>query len=336
MKYLEALRQSAPDHGRHQLIAVWEQEAATERATFLATLRIQLSEQDIPFLEKTLTDRSLQVRTVAAHLLAAVPGTTLRETLLGQLTTIITVERGWLKRKLQVNLPNTFTDEWKQWGLREQSPLGVRIGQKTGWLVQLIALVPPSALVEALGLDAIELFELIRASDYAEALLTALLEGAENHEDYAFLVAELRHLLRLLELSQIQQSELIERFARYAPTLPPMERMALLQRYLDLTHNRAFGDWATLQMVLRHFEQLSPTVTTTLLANQLPTLLRRNTRDYGIGRVWLDLAYQLDPIGYPQAHTLFTPHQGEERPEYVERFLQIYDLRHQVAEAFNQ
>ncbi|MEZ4677760.1 MAG: hypothetical protein R2932_26440 [Caldilineaceae bacterium] len=85
-------------------------------------------------------------------------------------------------------------------GIAQQSPLGVRIGQKAGWLVQLVALLPPSALVRQMGLDAVELFELIRASDYAEALLTALLESAEIHQDYHFLLAELRHLLRLLEL----------------------------------------------------------------------------------------------------------------------------------------
>jgi hypothetical protein len=316
------------------IATVWGQEAAAERVAFLATLRTQLSLEDIPFLEASLNDRSQYVRTEAARLLARLPATTLHQTVLTQLTTYIVIERKWLQRHLTLKLPAIFAEEWQRWGLREQSPLGVRIGQKTGWLVQLIALVPPSALVNTLGLDAVELLEVIRASDAAEALVTALLEGAEQHQDYAFLLADLRHLLRLLGLAQIQQGTFIERFARYAPTLPPAERLTLVQEYLQLTGASAFGDWATLQMTLQPCGQLSPAITNALLTTQLPTLLQRNTGDYGIGRILLDLAYQLAPVGYAQAIVLFQRRQGEERPAYVDRFLQIYALRQQVAQAF--
>ncbi|MEZ4677761.1 MAG: hypothetical protein R2932_26445 [Caldilineaceae bacterium] len=108
-----------------------------------------------------------------------------------------------------------------------------------------------------------------------------------------------------------------------------------MQRYLEITQSRAFGDWATLHMVLQHFDGFSPAVTTQLLTQQLPTLLQRNTRDYGIGRILLELAYQLDPGGYQQAAALFQRRQGEERPEYLDRFLQIYQLRRQIVQAFH-
>lgn len=334
VNFLEALRADAPAHAREELAAVWLQEGAPDRAAFLATLRINLSAADIPFLEEAVNDRSQQVRAEAVRLLTTIPTAPLRQTILTQLATYLVIERKWLRRQLTVTLPTTFRTEWRQWGLREQSPLSVRIGQKAGWLVQLMTLVPPSALVEALGVDGVELFALIRAGDYAEALITALLEAAENHHDYAFLTAELQHLLRLLQLAQVQQSEFIERFARYTPILPEPERDRLLHQYLTMTERHAFGDWATLQMVVRPFPTLSATVTTRLLTQQLPTLLQRNTRDYGIGRILLDLAYQLDPTGYPHAETLFQRRQGEERPDYVDRFLQIYRLRRQMAQAF--
>lgn len=334
MAYLFALREAAPDRARDALAMVWEQEAAAERSAFLATLRVNLSMADGPLLETAMIDRSQYVRTEALRLLAALPDSSLRSALLTQITTYVTVERGWLQQQLVVNLPSSFTQEWKAWGIREQSPLGVRIGQKAGWLVQLVSLVPPSALVEALAVDAVELLELVRASDYAEALVTALLEGAEQHRDFDFLLAELHHLLRLLELAQISQSEFIERFARYAPTLPMGKRLTLVRRYLNTTGTSAFGDWATLQMVLRHVDSLSPAITTQLLTQQLPTLLQRNTRDYGVGRTLLDLAYQLAPVGYSQAETLLQHNPGEERPDYIERFLQIYGLRWQMMQAF--
>ena len=335
VRFLATLRQTDPQQARETLAAVWSQEAAAERAALLATLRTGLTAADITFLESALSDRSPNVRLEAVRLLAALPNSALRTRLLTAVGSYLKLERRWLQRKLSVKLPPTFAQEWNQWGLREQSPLGVRIGQKAGWLVQLVALLPPSALVEALGVDAVELFTLIRESDYAEALLTALLEGAENQQDYTFLLAELRHLVRLIELAQMQQSEFVERFARYAPILPQAERAALLQQYLQITRVHAFGDWATLQLAVRAFTRLSPAHTTQLLTVQLPTLLQRNTRDYGIGRILLDLAYQLDPAGYGQATVLFQRGVGEERPDYVDRFLYIYGLRHQMQKEFS-
>ena len=335
VRFLAALRRTDPQRAREALAAVWSQEAATERAALLATLRTGLTGADITFIESALNDRSQNVRSEAVRLLAALPNSALHRRLLTEVSSYLKLERRWLQRKLSVKLPPTFAQEWNQWGLREQSPLGVRIGQKAGWLVQLVALLPPSALVEALGVDAVELFTLIRESDYAEALLTALLEGAENQQDYTFLLAELRHLVRLIELAQMQQSEFVERFARYAPILPQAERAALLQQYLQITRVHAFGDWATLQLAVRAFTRLSPAHTTQLLTVQLPTLLQRNTRDYGIGRILLDLAYQLDPAGYGQATVLFQRGVGEERPDYVDRFLYIYGLRHQMQKEFS-
>lgn len=334
VRFLETLRCTAPQTARDLLTAVWAKEAATERAAFLATLRTGLATADLPFIESTLGDRSQQVRATAVRLLTALPTASLRTRLLTQLSSYLLLERRWLQRKLTVNLPNNFDQEWAHWGLREQSPLGVRIGQKAGWLVQLLGLLPPSAVVEALKVDAIELLTLISESDYAEGLMTALLEGAETHQDYAFLHAELRHLLRLVELGQMQQSEFIERFARYAPILPEAERVTLLHHYLTITRTHAFGDWAALQMLLRHFARLTPALTTHLLTVQLPALLQRNTRDYGVGRALLDLAYQLDPAGYGQATVLFQRGPGEERPDYVDRFLQIYGIRQQMQKEF--
>ncbi len=332
--YLQGLREQAPAQAHSTLVTVWTQESAADRAALLATLRTNLSVADLPFLEEARTDRSLNVRIQASRLLATVPQATFHRDLMTQLTAYLNLERRWLKRQLVVTLPTYFRDEWREYGVREQSPLGVRIGQKAGWLVQLIALVPPSTLVAALGVDAVELLDLIRASDHAEALVSALLEGAEQHQDYTFLLAELNHLLRLLALSQVPQSEFVDRFGRYAPILPPPERALLVQRYLELTESRAFGDWATLQTVLRHFTALPYGITNQLLTKQMPTLLQRNTRDYGIGRILLDLAYQLDPALYPQAEILFQRRHGEERPDYIDRFLQIYHIRHQMLKAF--
>lgn len=334
-RFLQSYRQQEPAAALALLQSTWGQEAAKERAAFLSALRSGLSLADEPFLEQCLADRSLAVRTEAARLLAGVVGGQRQQALLAQLTSYISVQRGWLRRTLQVKLPARYETNWADLGIREESPLGVRIGQKAGWLVQLLALLPPSALVTHLGVDAVEFLEFVRASDFAEALTMGLLEGAEFHQDHAFLLAELNHLQRLVTLEQVKASEWQDRFVRYAPLLPVTVRDQLLQRYLTAMPGRAFADWTTLAVVIRTFEQLSPTVTTNLLTVQWPALLQRTTQDYGIGRVLLDAAYLLAPAGYPTAVKLFT-RPFAERPDYIDHFLRIYGVRHQMEKEFTQ
>jgi hypothetical protein len=334
-RFLQHYRQEAPEAARALLETTWAQEAAKDRATFLSALRIGLSMADEPFLEQCLTDRSQAVRTEAARLLAGLMDSQRQQALLTQLTAFITIERKWLRRTLQVKLPAMYDPSWTHLGIREESPLAVRIGQKAGWLVQLVALLPPSTLVAQVGVDAVEFLEFIRANDFAEALTMALLEGAELHQDHAFLLAELNHVQRLLTLGQAKASEWQDRFVRYAPLLPPPMRDQVLQRYLAALPTGAFADWSTLANVIRLFEQLSTAVTTNLLTVQWPALLQRTTQDYGIGRVLLDAAYLLAPLGYPTAVKLFT-RPFAERPDYIDHFLRIYQVRHQMEKEFTQ
>lgn len=331
--FLQSYRHRSPAAARALLETTWAQETAKDRATFLRALRHGLTMADESFLEQCLGDRSQAVRTEAIRLLAGLDGSQRQRSLLAELTAYITLERKWLRRTLQVKLPTHYDPAWAHLGVREESPLGVRVGQKAGWLVQLLALLPPSTIVAHLGIDAIEFLEFVRASDFAEALSIALLEGAELHQDHAFLLAELNHLQRLLSLAQTSPSEWQERFVRYAPLLPTAVRDGLLQRYLTTQAATAFTDWTTLANVIRTFEQLSPAVTTSLLTVQWPALLQRNTQDYGIGRVLLDAAYLLAAAGYPTAVKLFM-RPFAERPDYVDQFLRIYQLRHQMEKAF--
>ena len=334
-QFLQRYRQRAPAAARALLESSWAQETARDRVAFLSALRSGLSMADEPFLAHCVDDRSQTVRNEATRLLAGLTGSQYQRHLLAELTTYVSIERKWLRRTLQVKLPARYDPAWAQLGVREESPLGVRVGQKAGWLVQLLALLPPSTLVAHLGVDAVELLEFVRASDFTEALTMALLEGAEVHQDHAFLLAELNHLQRLLTLEQTAPSEWQERFIRYAPLLPATMRDQVLHRYLTTQAATAFTDWTTLANVMRTFVQLSPAVTTSLLTVQWPALLQRTTHDYGIGRVLLDAAYLLAPVGYPTAVKLFT-RPFAERPDYIDQFLRIYQVRHQMEKAFTE
>ncbi|MDG4865551.1 DUF5691 domain-containing protein, partial [Streptomyces sp. T-3] len=74
---LAAVRAHDAQAARELLAATWAKERAEDRLMFLDSLRTGLSDADEPFLEQALSDRSRNVRSTAAELLSALPGSAL-------------------------------------------------------------------------------------------------------------------------------------------------------------------------------------------------------------------------------------------------------------------
>src|SRR5206468_3036992 len=70
---LEAVRSSEPARGRDLLASTWARDPAADRAALVGLLAVSLSDDDEPFLEAALDDRSANVRQIAAELLARLP-----------------------------------------------------------------------------------------------------------------------------------------------------------------------------------------------------------------------------------------------------------------------
>jgi hypothetical protein len=73
--FLRAQRRTHPAEARTLLEAVFKSEPAAVRADLLVALDVGLSADDLPWLESLATDRAESVRTIAAGLMAGVPGT---------------------------------------------------------------------------------------------------------------------------------------------------------------------------------------------------------------------------------------------------------------------
>jgi hypothetical protein len=109
---LRRLRLSDPGQAREWLMASWKTEKGETRSNFLATFEYGLSDNDLPFLQQALEDRSETVRIIAASHLARLPNSPQAQRLLKLADTLLSYKHG----KIQVAKPEhvDITAEWIQ------------------------------------------------------------------------------------------------------------------------------------------------------------------------------------------------------------------------------
>jgi hypothetical protein len=148
---LQLLRDRDPAQARDWVSSTWKQDKAPDRAAFLATFKMGLSLADEPLLESALDDKSKQVRAISADLLARLPDSQLTRRAIDRIIQIIRiVTRPSLQ--IEVTLPQTCDNAAIRDGIA--SPSSSSLGEKAGWLLQMLGQVPPSfwtATGETLG-----------------------------------------------------------------------------------------------------------------------------------------------------------------------------------------
>lgn len=138
---LQLLRSHDPALARDWVSSTWKQDKAPDRAAFLGTFKVGLSLADESLLESVLDDKSKQVRTMAADLLARLPDSQLTQRAIERIASVIQfVTKASLK--LEVTLPQTCADAAIRDGIVPQAPSG--IGEKAWWVLQMLGQVPPS------------------------------------------------------------------------------------------------------------------------------------------------------------------------------------------------
>jgi hypothetical protein len=261
---LETLRQTDPDRARQWLMAAWSTEKAEHRAEFLETLATGLSGADEEFLNQALDDRSAAVRSVAAKLLARLPGSALsrkvRETAEGILAyTSVVVRRKpaaapttpsarGLIGTLTVTLPLHFDKTWKRLGIEEKPPAGK--GARAFWASQVLALVPPSHWEAHFQAPVTELIEAAEGCDDGPTVLEAWSEAALLFEEQPWVQALWDRWYRrkspkkpgpgdpdasswLLRLAQkMEDAELEQRAIRFLEELHD-DRLSLLAKIME-------------------------------------------------------------------------------------------------------
>jgi hypothetical protein len=160
---LRALREAAPAEARAKVEAVWKEEPADVRNAFLGAFLTNLLDEDVPFLEAVLDDRSKEVRRTAIDLLARLPSSPFANRMLARTTPLFAFKRGGLLSRalLEVTLPPEPDAAAARDGL-DAKAFGQQklLGEKAVQLVLMLSAVPlrhwtatfqqePEALVKA-------------------------------------------------------------------------------------------------------------------------------------------------------------------------------------------
>ena len=135
-------RRASPLAARERLAATLAELPARERAELLGALAVNLSQDDEPFLEGLLQDRSREVRQLATSLLASLPQSALAQRAGARLDALLSQERVKLRRSWVIDAPQAAAAQWKDDGIDSARPQGESLGERAWWMYQLARQVP--------------------------------------------------------------------------------------------------------------------------------------------------------------------------------------------------
>jgi len=130
------------------LQTTWKQEKARAKRSFLQSLRIQLSIKDEDFLESCIHEQDEEVRYYASLLLGSLESSQRFQTYIKLISQYITNSK---EEGLQITLPKQYDEMWTGWGIDKDFEQ-TDIGERAGWLYQLLLYILPSLLLTHLDL----------------------------------------------------------------------------------------------------------------------------------------------------------------------------------------
>ncbi|PJM94275.1 DUF5691 domain-containing protein [Streptomyces sp. CB01373] len=146
---LASIRSRTPAAARELLAGSWATERAEDRLMFLDSLRTGLGPDDEAFLEEALADRSRNVRSTAAELLSALPGSALASRMSGRARSCVAVDHTRGTPTLVVEAPHECDSAMERDGIVPKAPAGR--GERSWWLGQLVEAAPLATWPGRLG-----------------------------------------------------------------------------------------------------------------------------------------------------------------------------------------
>ncbi len=208
-------RQKEPGKGLKNLQTEWTKEDAATRQSLLETLSINLSENDIPFLESLVNDKSKKVKEQAIYLLTQIPGSaivTSYEQLLSQ-SISLKKDKAFLgmvnKTSLNFHL-QTVPDSMVKTGIDKLSP-NKELTDDEYILGQLVQRVPPDFWERHLSLEPPAIIDLFQKDPQAKKLFSNLVMAVTHFNDSRWAIALMQHstifYIDIIPLIPVKQQE---------------------------------------------------------------------------------------------------------------------------------
>ena len=190
---LSRLRANDPARARALLQTTWVKDGGNARAVFIDALAVGLSDDDEPFLEEALHDKRSTVRTAAARLLGRLPGSRLVARMTARLGPFLSLGvdpdprlpahlRG--KETFFVALPKACDEAMVRDGMLPKVPhYRGPMGERSWWLQQMLAVVPPSHHGRRFRRSARAIVDAAAGNEHARVFLEGLRNATVLHGD---------------------------------------------------------------------------------------------------------------------------------------------------------
>ncbi|WP_441245716.1 DUF5691 domain-containing protein [Kitasatospora sp. McL0602] len=231
--HLTRLRRSDPAAALGLLRSTWAAERAEDRLLFLDTLQEGLSPADEEFLEATLTDRSKNVRAMAAELLSTLPGSALAGRMAERARAAVRFEGGRLSSggRLVVDPPAECDAAMQRDGVPPKSPTGR--GERAWWFGEVVAATPLGVWTGDTGLDPAQLLALpVVEQEWTEDLREGWARAAVRQQDAVWARALLGPAPTVRPARRGRPDRTAGASAKLLAVLPPAERAAWTASYI--------------------------------------------------------------------------------------------------------
>jgi hypothetical protein len=229
---LKNLRAENPSAARERLATTWASEGAKEKVAFLETFQTGLSVEDEPFLEAALDERSKEVRRVAAQLLARLPKSRLCLRMIERSRSLLIFKQEG-ELYLEVILPESCDKAMSRDAI--ESKVIHNLGEKAGWLLQMLANVPPSFWCSTWKTNPAQLIQVVDRSDWQSLLIKGWAIAALRHQDSDWAEAILPTVSKLALVSRLYSYLLLtdeQLIAGLIEVLPRDHREAFIRHLL--------------------------------------------------------------------------------------------------------
>jgi len=285
-RLLASLRVTDAALARELVMSTWAEDPADQRVEFLDAFSTGLSIEDEDFLEKkALDDKRKEVRQRAVALLARIPGSGLSERMKERLFSCLVI-KGMFGKNLEVSLPEACDKSMARDGINPKQ-FDSRMGEKAGWLCQMVGLVNPSVWRERFSCSPSELIQMAAKTEWSLPLLIGWVEAARLHRDETWVS------VLVLQTDTAAAESLVQ-------ILPPDRREEVVAEYLRKNDSwQAFTGAKYDHRLLSMFQALSHTWSeqfSRLIVKSVDQLLSRDKQAVLFGAVTSRIATSLTPL----------------------------------------